>query len=248
MKDEQAIMKTNKAAVRRSAELTPPTDLLSLIAKVVSDPRVDVEKIERLLAMQERVVADQRHAAFTAAMARVAPQLPEIERLGTSHHGKYARDVDIDRVLRPIISKEGLSLSFDSVPAEGKVRVICKLSHAEGYSEVKQIDLPIDNSGSKNGAQAIISTVSYGRRALTKMFFNLMEQGEDTDGNDPTLITDEQAKDIRVMLQDTKSDEKNFLQLIAGVDKIENIMARDLKRIINALETKKRLIDEKKAK
>lgn len=224
----------------RVATVPQATNLLSVIAQAVADPRCDVAKMEKLLDMHQRIVDEQRKTAFMAAMARVAVKLPEIGKHGTSHHGKYARLEDIDKAIRPIISEEGLSLSFDSQPIEGKVRVTCKLSHADGHSETKQIDLPLDNSGSKNGAQSVISTVSYGRRALTKMFFNLVEAGEDTDANTDEPITEEQARDIRTLLKDTHSNEAKFLELIAGAPRIEDISARDFKRVVNALETKRR--------
>jgi hypothetical protein len=227
-------------AVREPAAVAP-SNLLAVIAQAVADPRMDVEKMSKLLDLQERIMAEQRKTAFFAALARLTPKLPEIVKHGQSHHGKYARLEDIDRAIRPLIAEEGFAISFDSLTVDGKVRVICRLSHQEGHFETKQIDLPLDNSGSKNGAQAVISTVSYGRRALTKMFFNLIEAGEDTDGNNLETISAEQVRDLRTLIQDTKSDEKKFLELIAGVEKLEDIQVRDLKRIVNALETKKRV-------
>jgi ERF superfamily len=233
--EENTSVATQPSAVQQASSL------LDVIARVAMDPRADVEKLERLLAMQERVIADQRKQAFMAAMGRVAPKLPEIGRHGESHHGKYARLEDIDRAVRPIISEEGLSMSFDSeeVPPN-KVKVMCRLSHADGYSETKAITLAIDKSGSKNDAQAVLSTIAYGRRGLTKMFFNLIEAGEDLDGNNPALINEEQAREINTLIVDTKSNMAKFLKLIAGTERIEDIPARDFKRVINALEEKQR--------
>ena len=42
------------------------------------------------------------------------------------------------------------------------------------------------------------------------------------------------------MIMDTRSDETKFLSLIAGVGKIEDIAARDFRRVMNALETKRK--------
>ncbi len=216
-----------------------PQNLLQVIAAAVADPRCDVDKMERLLAMQQQIIADERRTAFMAAMARVAVKVPAITQKGQSHHGAYARLEDIDRVIRPILSEEGLSLSFDSIPSDGKVRVICKLSHAAGHFELKQIDLPLDNSGSKNGAQSVISTVSYGRRALTKMFFNLIESGEDTDGNNPTAITDDEAKDLQCLIDEVKADKAGFLKYM-NVASLGEILKRDFKKAVTALEAKRR--------
>jgi hypothetical protein len=217
---------------------TEATSLLQVIAQAVADPRCDVEKMERLLAMQERVVADQRRTAYMAAMARVAVDMPMIGKFGESHHGKYARIEDIDRAIRPVISKEGLSLSFDSEEIGNKVKVTCRLSHSEGHSEEKSITLAVDNSGSKNGAQAIISTVSYGRRALTKMFFNLIEGGEDTDGNNPTPITADQVRDLEAKLTEVGMDRKRFM-VFMGVGDLADILAKDWKKAMNACDVKR---------
>jgi len=228
-----------KAEPVELARREPARSLLDVIADAATDPRVDVEKMERLLAMQQTIMKDQREQAFMAAMAHLTPKLPEIGKHGKSHHGKYARLEDIDRVIRPLLGEEGLSLSFDSLMAEGKVRVICKLSHSAGHSESKQVDLPIDNSGAKNPTQAIGSTVAYGRRILTKMFFNLIEGGEDTDGNDPTLITQEQAAKIISLIAEVKASKVKFLDHMKA-EKVEAILGRDYQKAINALETRRR--------
>ena len=227
-----------------------PTRLLEVIATAVSDPRMDVEKMERLLAMHQTITTEQRKTAFMAAMARLTPKLPEITQRGrvafsTNAGGaqsrKYARLEDIDRAIRPLIAEEGFSLSFDTAPLDGqKVRVICRLSHSEGHSELKQIDLPIDSSGSKNATQAVGSTVSYGRRVLTKMFFNLIETGEDDDGSGGSgPITKKQATDIRADLKAVGIDEARFLKFM-GAEKVEAILARDYQKASNAIETKRR--------
>lgn len=222
---------------------------LEVISRLAVDPRVDVEKLERLLVMKREVEADQRRVAFLAALARLATKLPEIDQKGrVAYEGKqgkegmdrkYARLEDIDRAIRPLLSEEGFSMSFDTHPTDsGKIRVSATLSHRDGHSETKQLDLPHDSSGSKNGIQAVGSTVSYGRRMLVKMFFNLIEHGEDTDGNDPTTLTDDQAKDLEAMISEVRADKAKFLQFM-GVDSLSAILARDHTKAINALETKR---------
>lgn len=226
-----------------------PSNLLEVIARAVANPLVDVEKMEKLLAMQERVVADQRKTAYFAAMARIAPLLPEIDKNGrVAFEGKggnpgmdrrYARLEDIDRAIRPIISAEGLSLSFDTQPGEGgKIRVIGRLAHRDGHSETKQLDLPHDSSGAKNGIQAVGSTVSYGRRMIAKMFFNLMERGEDTDGNDPSTITEEQSRDIQAAVEGAGMNMARFC-VYMGVGKVADILAKDYQKALTAIDAKR---------
>src|SRR6516225_1206859 len=80
--------------------------VLALIERVALDPRADVEKLERLVAMYERLKAKEAELAYNAAKARILktlagikivknrPVLPENEN-GRPHNGaleafKYA--------------------------------------------------------------------------------------------------------------------------------------------------------------
>jgi len=149
---------------------------------------------------------------------------------------------DIDKVLRPILAEGGFALSFDTQPIEGnRVRILCRLSHKDGHFETKQIDLPIDNSGSKNGAQAVGSTVSYGRRMLTKMFFNIVEKGEDNNAETSEKLTEDQLKDLEAAMTEVPLNKKKFLEFM-GVNDVHDILQRDLKKALNAIDTKRRQV------
>ena len=56
----------NRTAI---VQASPAASVLAGISKAASDPTIDVEKLERLLAIQERLLADQRRTAFSAALA-----------------------------------------------------------------------------------------------------------------------------------------------------------------------------------
>jgi hypothetical protein len=244
--DPEVLPAETKGKRKALAKRETPTDLLSVIAQAVVDPRMDVAKMERLLAMHERISAEQKKTAYMDAMSRLQAKLPQIEKSGRIEvkgalRSKYAKIEDIDVVIRPLLAEEGFSCSFNEESTDGKAfRISCTMSHREGHTDTKTITLPLDASDYRSSVQSRGSTQSYGRRQLLKMHLNLIEKDEDTDGNDQGTITDEQARDIRTMLTDTKSDEAKFLALIAGVDKIESIPARDFKRCINALEQKAR--------
>lgn len=240
MSKEMTIKETTSVAKTAQVEAS---GMLEVIARIVSDPHTDIEKIDRLLQMHERITKAQKEAAFMAAKARLAKRLPAIPRNGMSHHGAYSRLEDIDPLIRPLYSEEGFALSFDIDAAPGgstMLRVIAELSHCDGHKETRHVDLPIDNSGSKNGTQAIGSTISYGRRMLTKMHFNLVEAGEDDDGNggnDP--ISKDQLHDLETMIQDAKADKARFLEYMQ-VERLEDIQRKHYKKAITALDAKKK--------
>jgi hypothetical protein len=94
-----------------------------------------------------------------------------------------------DRALRPIYTKHGFSLSFDTAdgaPAD-HVRVVCRSRTATATSEPPHLDMPADGKGAKGGdvmtkTHAIGAAVTYGKRYLLGMIFNIAV-GEDDDGN-----------------------------------------------------------------
>ena len=51
---------------------------VSMFERLVSDPNVDVEKLERLMAMQERVIRYRAEQAFNEAFAAMQPEIPVI--------------------------------------------------------------------------------------------------------------------------------------------------------------------------
>jgi hypothetical protein len=183
-----------------SAEVaTVEGGLLEVIARAARDPSVDIDKMERLLEMQERVIARNAKLAFNTALAEMQPRLPVITERGRiivrekSSNGKrdgdviqdtpFARWEDINEAIRPLLHEYGFSLSFRTgMATDGKVMVTAVLSHKEGHSEETSISLPHDSSGSKNAVQAIGSSTSYGKRYTTLTLLNITSKGEDDDG------------------------------------------------------------------
>jgi hypothetical protein len=93
---------------------------------------------------------------------------------------KYASLAAVDAVARPIYTRYGFSLSFDTAGHEKAdwLRVVCKIHHAGGHTETASIDLPADGKGAKGGdvmtrTHAMGSAISYARRYLLSMIFSL---------------------------------------------------------------------------
>ncbi len=173
-----------------AAPVTMSDGILAVIARAAADPNVDIDKMERLLEMQERVIARSAKEAFNAALAEMQPNLPVIgERGGIStDKGKtvqstYALWEDVNEAIRPILAEHGFALSFKVRRAEGEIITTGILSHRLGHSEETELGLPTDNSGSKNAVQAVGSSTSYGKRYTAFALLNLTSTGEDDDGD-----------------------------------------------------------------
>ena len=155
------------------------------------DKGVDADSLEKLLNMQERILDRQAEQAYTQAMVIVQGDAKRIvknkENKQTS--SKYA---DLDAVIsaiKPVYTANGFSISFGTAdsPHAGHVRVTAKIRHSAGWSESEMIDIPLDDegiAGKKNKTQVhgTSSAVSYGRRYLLAMIFNI-NTGDDDDGN-----------------------------------------------------------------
>jgi len=174
-------------------EITPANGaLMSFIERAAKDDSFDVAKFGELLRLQRDVGHDQSRRLFNQAMADAQSEmLPVVRDAKNSHLGnKYAKLETIDAAMRPIYTRHGFSVRFGSAPAptEGYIRITCTVAHAGGYFEENYLDAPIANLGSQGGrtattgVQAVGSAVTYLRRYLLGMVFNIVLADEDDDG------------------------------------------------------------------
>jgi hypothetical protein len=110
--------------------------VLEWIERVALDPRADVEKLDRMMAMYERLKAKEAELAFNAAKGLILKKLAGIKIVknrsavyetengkpqnGTYHTFKYAPLEEIDKHLRPLLAEENMDLSYSDEPREGE--------------------------------------------------------------------------------------------------------------------------------
>src|SRR5437763_4646964 len=155
----------------------PPVDssstVLGLIERVALEPQADVEKLDRVMAMYERLKAKEAELAYNAAKGRILkklvgikflknkPALYEIEKgkpqKGTYEAFKYAPLEEIDKHLRPLLSETEMDLSYSDEPLEGGGMLIRgRLKHLpSGHYEDSFILSSLDTTGGKSNLQAV---------------------------------------------------------------------------------------------
>lgn len=161
--------------------------VLTVIERAASNKDVDVAKLEKLLDMQERIMAKNAEMAFNAAMAQMQAELPKISERGEiivngQLRSRYAKFEDINEAVKPVLQKHGFAVSFKTDTTGNVVKVTGILTHREGHREQTDMVLPVDVSGSKNPVQAVGSSVSYGKRYVMEALLNLTSGGQDDDG------------------------------------------------------------------
>lgn len=205
-----------------------PTDPMAMIALAI-EKGLDAEQLNRLMDLKDRHEATEARKAFALAMQECQAAMAPIARNATNPHTKsaFANLEAVNRAITPIYTKHGFSLSYGSGEAKrpDDIRITCRVMHKAGHSEDYFLDLPPDGVGAKGGSPAMNpvqgrgSTVSYGRRYLALMIFNLTI-GDDTDGNGPesedTLLAAEVDELRELVRSKGRSDEEVLRFLKVG--------------------------------
>lgn len=158
--------------------------IFQIIERAARDPSVDIDKMQRLMDMQEKMQASRARTAYAEDFAAMQPHLPIIPEHGKGHNNaSYALWEDVNELIKPVLSQFGFGLSFKVKDAQGGVEITAVCTHREGHSDETSKTFPVDTSGNKNAIQAQGSTISYGKRYTATALLNLTSRLEkDDDG------------------------------------------------------------------
>src|SRR3984957_5191479 len=225
------------ALVNSEAIALSPMNLLSVALQ--NNAAIDV--IERLAALQEKIMLRDAEIQFNDALSRVQAEIkrvaPDLQNPQTS--SRYASYAAIDRVIRPIYTREGMSLSFSHAdcPKPDHVRVVCFASLG-AYTRNYQIDMPSDGKGAKGGdvmtkTHATATADSYAKRYLIKDIFNVAIGEDDTDGNpqQSSGLSDEKIKQLGVAIAESTTVEnlkKTYFAAYREAEKAKDTEAMNL--------------------
>jgi hypothetical protein len=167
--------------------------LLAVIARAAADPTIDLDKMDRLLAMQEKLFDRGAQTAFNVSFSEAQSMMRPIaaDASNPQTRSRYATYARLDGALRPIYTSCGFAISFDTgdSPLPDHVRVLGYLTHSKGHSKAYHVDMPADGKGAKGGdvmtkTHAMGAGMSYGMRYLLRMIWNVAVGEDDNDGND----------------------------------------------------------------
>lgn len=188
---------------------TTPADLL----RIAVESGADLDRLERLMSLQDRWEAKQAKQAYDIAFAAFKAEAVVIAKGKDVSDGplkgkKYAELHDVVNAVTPALSKHGLSSSWKLTRDEKDwMEVTCYLRHVNGHEESVSMGGPPDVGGAKNAIQARASTKTYLERYTLKAITGLSEQDDDKDGNSPPgmdqrLLVDQFLAQVR----DAKSE------------------------------------------
>ena len=222
----------------------PDQGLNDLIYNLATNQDLDIAKFEKIIELKNAEEQRTAKAAYYQSMPQLQAEMPEISEDGKivvngQVRSTYARYEDIVRITKPLLQKHGFSFHAKARFDKGFAIVTGIVAHQGGHTEETETVLPFDNTGSKNSVQAIGSSLSYARRYLFTMLFNITTGGEDDNGQKAVgaSISEEQAKSIKERLEETGSDVNRFLKLL-GIQNIDSMPASLYAKADHALAVK----------
>lgn len=164
----------------------PATMNPSGLLQIAVQQGADLDKLERLMALQERWEATEARKAFVAALAAFKadpPALTKNKRVKFNQTEYSHATLDhVSAAIGAALTKHGLSHRWEVTQTAERITVACVLQHVMGHSERVTMEAPADQSGSKNSIQAIGSTVTYLQRYTLLSATGMAVKGQDDDG------------------------------------------------------------------
>lgn len=210
-------------------ELAPVTDVPSLV-RLAIEQGVEVEVLERLVALQERVTDRNARTEFFKSLKAFQDDCPplyksETAKIATSGGGSYSYSFapldKIAKTVRPVLDKHGLSYSWTTEPS-GDVRtlnVVCILRHVDGHEDRSMFPVPTETKAAMSGAQKHGAALTYGQRMslVSVLGITATDDVDGAEGVEP--ITQDQIAELNDLIDSSGSDFKRFLAYM----EVENI-------------------------
>lgn len=224
--------------------------MISMIERVVCDPNASVEKLERMLAMKERLEDRAREEearaqvkAYHQAMAICQSQLKVVakNKSNSQTHSTYADLAALSKAADPVIHKNGFSLSFApaGIAENGDQLLEWTIAHSEGHIKTGVAAIPSDKAGAqgkvnKTNMHAFGSSITYGRRYLKLMLFDIATGDDDGNAAGSTLITDEQVDELIELADSLDVDKAGFCKW-AQIESFSDIRVTDFQKAKSAI-------------
>jgi ERF superfamily len=178
------------------------------LLQIAVEQGADIDKLEKLMALQERWEANEARKAYVVAMNAFKANPPDVFKSKqvsfneTSY--KHALLSDAADLIGAALSVHGLSFRWDTDQLDGgMVKVTCIITHAQGHSERVTLQAGLDQSGKKNNIQALGSTVSYLQRYTLFSATGLAakDQDDDSQGSEQTGMASSVLADFEAAIE-----------------------------------------------
>ena len=200
------------AVVVQNETGTSPAKLIELAIST----NADIDKLSKLMDLQERWDAQQAKKAFLSAMSDFQSRCPDLKKTkkvgyASKSGGQVAYSYiplgNIVSQIRGLLKECGLSFRWETKEAGELLTISCIISHLAGHSEVNSMSAQKDATGAKNEIQQRGSTMTYLQRYTLIGALGISSADEDIDGQQPKTEAAIEKNEVSLkLLQKYKGD------------------------------------------
>lgn len=229
MKSAQTDLVVSSPSAVAPTDASPLASTMTMILAAAKDPACDVGKLEKLLAMHERMETRQAEQHFIVAFNKLQLELsPIVASSEISNRGKYERYEDVMEHIRRPLQSNGFVVSFGMDYLESPLRVVvtCTLSHIAGHSRANSFTVRVSGKADSETQADCKAATTAKRNALLQALNIVIRQNALADEDDPRMdgafIDAATADELERRIALTNSDARSFLKL-AGTDKFSTV-------------------------
>ena len=195
----------------------------------------NVQALDSLVGLYDRMQAKDAEKQFAKAFAELQSEMPAVAAMkpvpakdGTIKY-YYAPYEELHEQMKPLLSKHGFSVSFNTTREQGTITSICTLRHISGHSQTNQFSVRI-GQGPPHATepQADTSAKNMAKRGAFSDALNIVVDHDDDARMIGKPIGKALAEELLARVRETGSDMFAFLKF-AGV----NLTAGDQAAIID---------------
>lgn len=251
--------------VQTSVGQSQANQFMSMIIQAGSDAKADVDKMDKMFALYEKVKAAEARVLYNKAMASAQGEMTTIEKkhknLQTNSY--YAKVEDIIAGIKPVLTKHGFSLSFSEIEnnKEDEITVKLIISHDGGEDREFFATRPITTKGLKGNVNmtethARQSAVTYAERAALVSALSLEvafvgdDDGNSAGGKVVPEITNEQLMNLEARINEVyeePSGAEKFINYLKGELKINQLKEIRMDRYSWVMNTLDKVVERRKS-
>lgn len=165
-----------------------PATVEGLLSQAI-DKGATIETIERLLAVRDKLLAEQAKKAYYADLAKFQGECPVIKKNKTvknkdkTNRYAYATAEQIENQTAKIRMRHGFSHTFRIKYENEIMSVTCVIQHIGGHTEESLFPVPIDTESYMNNQQRVASARTFACRYAMLSGYGIVTGDSDDDAN-----------------------------------------------------------------
>ena len=181
------------AEIQRVIQIPDDAPLMTRMAMMMEmGISIDVDQMAKMQEISEQFEANEARKAFASDFTVVQSNIEAAVKtaFNPQTNSKYAKLEGVIEAAKPIYTKHGFSVIYYEGKTEvtGNIRVCADVLHKAGHKETYHYDVPLGGKGIQGKVNMTeihgkATSVTYGRRYLLCMIWNIPTEDDDGNGN-----------------------------------------------------------------